>query len=56
MSDLGGSSGPFGSAVVSLVGVSSEDQPGVVGGHSGHVRGGGFLEDTNPQRVKMLAC
>lgn len=56
MSDLGGSSGPFGSPVVSFVGVSSEDQPGAVRGHSGQIRGGGFLEDTDPQRVKMLAC
>lgn len=43
---LGGSPGPFGSAVVPLVGVSSEDQPGFERSHSGQIGGQRLLEDT----------
>lgn len=46
VSHLGESSGPFGSAVVPLVGVSSEDQPGAERRHSGQIRGRRLLEDT----------
>lgn len=45
LSDLGGSPGPFGSPVLSLVGVSSKDEPGAERRHLGEIRGWRLLQD-----------
>lgn len=45
LSDLGGSPGAFGSPVLSLVGVSSKDEPGAERRHLGQIRGWRLLQD-----------